>query len=82
MHSILKIGISRNTECVNTVGFPKLGHIYLLLSASYITVYSIKFFTALIIMYNVSWNIQFLKYFYGLIFDYATCCFFLTGALY
>ena len=28
MHLILKIGISRNTECVNTVGFPKLGHIY------------------------------------------------------
>ena len=27
MHLILKIGISRNTECVNTVGFPKLGHI-------------------------------------------------------
>ena len=26
MHLILKIGISRNTECVNTVGFPKLGH--------------------------------------------------------
>ena len=29
MHLILKIGISRNTECVNTVGFPKLGHIYM-----------------------------------------------------
>ena len=28
MHLILKIGISRDTECVNTVGFPKLGHIY------------------------------------------------------
>ena len=28
MHLILKIGISRNTECVNTVGFPKLGHIF------------------------------------------------------
>ena len=28
MHLILKIGISRNTECVNTVGFPKLGHKY------------------------------------------------------
>ena len=27
MHLILKIGISRNTECDNTVGFPKLGHI-------------------------------------------------------
>ena len=27
MHLILKIGISRDTECVNTVGFPKLGHI-------------------------------------------------------
>ena len=29
MHLILKIGISRDTECVNTVGFPKLGHIYI-----------------------------------------------------
>ena len=28
MHLILKIGISRNTECVHTVGFPKLGHKY------------------------------------------------------
>ena len=27
MHLILQIGISRDTECVNTVGFPKLGHI-------------------------------------------------------
>ena len=31
MHLILKIGISRNTECVNTVGFPKLGHIFVLI---------------------------------------------------
>ena len=30
MRLILKIGISRNTECVNTVGFPKLGHILVL----------------------------------------------------
>ena len=29
MHLILKIGISRDTECVNTVGFPKLGHMYI-----------------------------------------------------
>ena len=29
MHLILKIGISRDTECVNTVSFPKLGHICL-----------------------------------------------------
>ena len=29
MHLILKIGISRDTECVNTVGFPKLGHIWI-----------------------------------------------------
>ena len=28
MHLILQIGISRDTECVNTVGFPKSGHIY------------------------------------------------------
>ena len=27
MHLILKIGISRDAECVNTVSFPKLGHI-------------------------------------------------------
>ena len=25
MHLILKIGISQDTECVNMVGFPKLG---------------------------------------------------------
>ena len=29
MHLILKIGISQDTECVNTVGFPKLGHIWI-----------------------------------------------------
>ena len=28
MHLILKIGISQDTECINMVGFPKLGHIY------------------------------------------------------
>ena len=28
MHLILQIGISQDTECVNTVGFPKSGHIY------------------------------------------------------
>ena len=27
MHLILQISISRDTECVNTVGFQKLGHI-------------------------------------------------------
>ena len=37
MHLILQIGISRDTECVNTVGFPKLGHI--LFSAVYICKY-------------------------------------------
>ena len=26
MHSILQIGISQNTICVNKVGFPKSGH--------------------------------------------------------
>ena len=31
MHLILQIGISQDTECVNTVGFPKLGHIFVLL---------------------------------------------------
>ena len=42
MHLILKIGISRNTECVNTVGFPKLGHIYEIRGYS-ITVHDILF---------------------------------------
>ena len=28
MHLILQVGISRDTECVDMVGFPKSGHIY------------------------------------------------------
>ena len=28
MTSILKIGISRNANCDNTVGFPKSGHMF------------------------------------------------------
>ena len=46
MHLILKIGISRNTECVNTVGFPKLGHIYI-----YIYIYIYISYIA-VAMYN------------------------------
>ena len=29
MHSILQIGISRNTKCVDKVGFPKSGHMHI-----------------------------------------------------
>ena len=30
MHLILKIRISRDTECVNTIGFPNLCHNYIM----------------------------------------------------
>ena len=32
MHLILQIGISRVTECVHKVGFPKSGHIWFVLA--------------------------------------------------
>ena len=37
MHLIIKIGISQDTECVNTVGFPKLGHICDTSHSNYVT---------------------------------------------
>ena len=56
MHLILQIGISRDTECVNTAGFPKSGHICHISISVYIYAHKVMFLSVTVNLTHSSIN--------------------------